>query len=100
MLTLMLGFAASKALISFWVAWPSVPRPDSANVIVWGPLALGLLVLELLPLEQAATPAARMVAVQANSAMLACRLLICLNPGPFPCVSIWFHSVTSVGRGR
>ena len=34
MLTLMFGLAASKAVIAFWVCMPSVPSPDSANVIV------------------------------------------------------------------
>src|SRR5260370_15881891 len=48
--TLMFGFAASKALIAFWVCWPSVPSPDSANTIVCLVLAEagGLLELELL----------------------------------------------------
>src|SRR5260370_11854039 len=100
MVTLMLGFAASKALISFWVAWPSVPRPDSANVIVWGPLALGLLVLdllplELLPLEQAAAPAARRVPVQAISAGPPSPFLVCLNLGTLPCVFLFIPFTNS-----
>src|ERR1700759_4220229 len=37
--TLMFGLAFSKALIATCVCWPSVPRPDSANTMVWLALA-------------------------------------------------------------
>jgi hypothetical protein len=44
MVTEMLGFAFSKALIAFAVCCPSVPRPDSAKVIVCFALDEALLV--------------------------------------------------------
>src|SRR5579875_2095219 len=58
----MSGLAFSNALIAFWVCWPSVPSPDSANTIVCLPEAdlPELDELELLdePPPQAATPTA------------------------------------------
>jgi hypothetical protein len=57
---LMFGLAASKPAIALAVCMPSVPSPDSANVIVWLLLAETELVeLELL---QAAVTAARLAA--------------------------------------
>ena len=52
----MLGLAFSKALIAVWVAWPSVPRPDSANTIVC--LALAATGLAPPELPHAASPSA------------------------------------------
>src|SRR5215472_10545903 len=72
-LTVIFGLACMKALIAFWVCWPSVPSPDSAKTMVCLVLAeIGLLELEL---EQAASPSASTATGTTAIKTLWCRFL-------------------------